>query len=247
MNGYNSYGSSQPQFQQNGWMGAMQSDLSLSTYVNSVMRRVMGKMTLGVLLTAVVSLLIVSNPAIIQAVYASSILMWGLLIAQFGIVIWLSARINKMSTGTATALFYLYAALTGVTLTPIFAIYTGTAIVKTFFITAGVFGSMAVYGYVTKKDLSRMGSILFMALIGLIIASLVNIFLASSGLSWAISILGVIIFTGLTAWDAQKIKQMAAQTSTENVGRLATIGALSLYLEFINLFLYLLRIFGGRE
>ncbi|MDY5260266.1 MAG: Bax inhibitor-1/YccA family protein, partial [Sodaliphilus sp.] len=155
--------------------------------------------------------------------------------------------INKMSAGTASLLFYLYSAITGVTLTPIFFAYTGDSIVKTFFITAGTFGAMAIYGYVTKKDLTKMGSILVMALIGLIIVSVVNIFLASSALAWGISAAGVIIFIGLTAWDVQKIKQMAMETSERNVGKLAAIGALTLYLDFINLFLYLLRIFGNRD
>ena len=150
-----------------------------------------------------------------------------------------------MSSATATLLFYLFSAVNGMMLSTIFLVYSMTAITKTFFITAGTFGAMSVYGYFTSKDLSKMGSFLFMALIGLIIASLVNIFLKSSGLDWIISIVGVLIFVGLTAWDTQQIKTMAMQMPGSQTGRLATLGALTLYLDFINLFLFILRIFGG--
>ncbi len=226
---------------------AAQAELSMSSYIARTMQRVFGKMFLGILVTAFVSLGIASTPAILEAVFSSKFLFFGLIIAQFGLVIWLSAGINKMSAGTASLLFYLYSAITGVTLTPIFFAYTGDSIIKTFFITAGTFGAMVAYGYVTKKDLSKMGSILFMALIGLVLVSLVNMFLASSALTWGISAAGVLIFVGLTAWDVQQIKQMAYETSEQNVGKLAAIGALTLYLDFINLFLYLLRIFGNRD
>ena len=202
---------------------------------------------MGILVTAFVSLGIATTPSLLEVVFSSKILFFGLIFAQLGLVIWLTAGINKMSAATASLLFYLYSAITGVTLTPIFFAYTGDSIVKTFFITAGTFGAMAIYGYVTKKDLTKMGSILVMALIGLIIVSVVNIFLASSALAWGISAAGVVIFIGLTAWDVQKIKQMAMETSERNVGKLAAIGALTLYLDFINLFLYLLRIFGNRD
>ena len=226
---------------------AINAEMSMSSYISKVMRRVFGKMFLGVLLTAFVSLGVASTPALINMIFSSKLVFWGLIIAQFGMVIWLSAGINRMSTTTASLIFYLYSAVTGVTLTPIFFAYTDAAIVKTFFITAGTFGVMALYGYTTKSDLSKMGSFLFMALIGLIVVSLVNFFLASDTLSWVISGVGVLIFVGLTAWDTQKIKQMAMQTDEQNVGKLAAIGALSLYLDFINLFLYLLRFFGSRN
>lgn len=226
---------------------AAQAELSMSSYIARTMQRVFGKMFLGILVTAFVSLGIASSPAILGAVFSSRAIFYGLIIAQFGLVIWLSAGINKMSAGTASLLFYLYSAITGVTLTPIFLAFTGDSIVKTFFITAGTFGAMAAYGYITKKDLSKMGSILFMALIGLILVSLVNLFLSSPALTWGISAAGVLIFVGLTAWDVQQIKQMAYATSEQNVGKLAAIGALTLYLDFINLFLYLLRIFGNRD
>lgn len=226
---------------------AAQAELSMSSYLSKTMQRIFGKMFMGILVTAFVSLGIAATPSLLEAVFSSKILFFGLIFAQLGLVIWLTAGINKMSAGTASLLFYLYSAITGVTLTPIFFAYTGDSIVKTFFITAGTFGAMAIYGYVTKKDLTKMGSILVMALIGLIIVSVVNIFLASSALAWGISAAGVIIFIGLTAWDVQKIKQMAMETSERNVGKLAAIGALTLYLDFINLFLYLLRIFGNRD
>lgn len=237
LNGQQGYGSA----------SAMQAELSMSSYIAKTMQRVFGKMFLGILVTAFVSLGIASSPSLLEMIFSSRAIFWVLIIAQFGVVIWLSAGINKMSAGTASILFYVYSALTGVTLTPIFFAYTGDSIVKTFFITSVTFGVMAAYGYITKKDLSKMGSILFMALIGLIVVSLVNFFLASPALTWAISLAGVAIFVGLTAWDTQKIKQMALETDEQNVGKLAAIGALTLYLDFINLFLYLLRIFGDRR
>ena len=141
-------------------------------------------------------------------------------------------------------MFYLYSVLNGITLTPIFFMYTAESIVSTFFITAATFGAMTVFGYVTKQDLSKFGAILVMALIGLIVCSIVNIFLKSSSLQWIISLAGVAIFVGLTAWDTQKIKRMAEGVYGDNVSRLSTMGALSLYLDFVNLFIYLLRIFG---
>ena len=237
LNGQQGYGSA----------SAMQAELSMSSYIAKTMQRVFGKMFLGILVTAFVSLGIASSPALLEMIFSSRAIFWVLIIAQFGVVIWLSAGINKMSATTASLLFYVYSALTGVTLTPIFFAYTGDSIVKTFFITSATFGVMAAYGYITKKDLSKMGSILFMALIGLIVVSLVNFFLASPALTWAISLAGVAIFIGLTAWDTQKIKQMALETDERNVGKLAAIGALTLYLDFINLFLYLLRNFGDRR
>ena len=155
--------------------------------------------------------------------------------------------LNKLSTTTATLLFYLYAVLNGVVFSSIFVVYDLGSIAYTFFITAGVFGAMSVYGMVTKNDMTKFGSYCIMGLFGLIIASIVNIFVASSTLDWIISLFGVALFIGLTAWDTQKIKNVAYVTDPSQTGKLATIGALSLYLDFINLFLYLLRIFGGRS
>ncbi len=159
----------------------------------------------------------------------------------------ISGGINKLSSTVATLLFFVFAAVNGLALAPIFLVYTMTSIAKTFFICAGTFGAMSIYGYFTTQDLTKWGNFLFYALIDLIIASVVNIFTHSSTLDWIISIAGVLIFVGLTAWDTQKIKQMAEYTPTDRVGHLATIGALSLYLDFINLFLYLLRFFGNNR
>ena len=209
------------------------------------MKRVYFKMTLGMIVTALVSMFCASSQAYWNFLGSSSLAIWGLLIAEIALVFVISSAINKMSTALGTLLFYLFAAVNGAALAPIFIVYTGTSIAKTFFITAGTFGAMSIYGYFTDKDLTRWGSILFMALIGLIIASIVNIFLHSSQMEWIISAVGVLIFVGLTAWDTQTIKRMAEYTPASELGRLATIGALSLYLDFINLFLYLLRFFGN--
>ena len=217
---------------------------SLSSYVSRVMRSVYARMFLGLLVTAFTSLFIAGNQTLVTAIFGSKFLFFGLMIAELGVVIVLSSMINKLSSATAALLFYLYAILNGVVLTSILFVYSPAAIFKTFLITAGTFGAMSIYGYTTKQDLSKIGSYLVMALIGLIVCSIVNIFLQSTGFDWAISLLGVAIFVGLTAWDTQKIKAMAMATDEENVGKLATMGALSLYLDFINLFLYLLRFFG---
>ncbi|MDE6022432.1 MAG: Bax inhibitor-1/YccA family protein, partial [Muribaculaceae bacterium] len=169
-------------------------------------------------------------------------------IAMFAMAILIPVRMAKMSSGTVLALFLVYAALMGTFLSSIFIVYKLTAIVSTFFITAGTFGAMSVYGYFTKSDLSKMGSFLMMALFGLIIASVVNIFLHSSTMGFVISIAGVLIFTGLTAWDTQQVKQLAAANLDPALAdKLATMGAMNLYLDFINLFLFLLRIFGGNR
>lgn len=216
----------------------------LSTLTSAIMKRVYLKMTLGLLVTAFTAVYCAST-SFINFYLTHSWLMWGLIIAEFGIVIGLSGAIRRMSSAMASLLFYVFAIINGMMFSTLFLAYSTTAMIKTFFITAGTFGAMSVYGYFTDRDLSRMGSILFMALIGLIIASLVNIFLKSSGLDWIISIAGILVFVGLTAWDTQKIKQMAQYALPEQAGHLATIGALSLYLDFINLFLYLLRFFGN--
>ena len=184
-----------------------------------------------------------------MTIATNRLLFWGLIIAEFGLVVAISAAINKLSLTTATLLFILYSVINGATLSFIFAIYTMSSIASVFFITAGTFAVMAVIGYTTKKDLTSMGKILFMALIGIIIATVVNIFLKSTGLEMIVSYLGVLIFVGLTAYDSQKIKQMllTAPDAGEGAQKLALLGALSLYLDFVNLFIYLLRIFGRRE
>ncbi len=182
-----------------------------------------------------------------QAIFQSP-LMWVLILAPLGLVFALSFGINRLSAGTALLLFFVYAGLLGVSLASIFLVYTGTSITRVFFISAATFGAMSLYGYTTQRDLTGVGSFMFMGLIGIIIASLVNIFLKSNGLGWAISVIGVLIFVGLTAYDTQKIKEMySVQDDGTVAGRKAVMGALSLYLDFINLFLMLLRLFGDRR
>ena len=190
-----------------------------------------------------------TSPGIQQLVFGNSIVMWGLIIAEFALVIGVSAAINKLSLTTATLMFILYSVINGALLSSIFLIYTASSIATVFFITAGTFGAMALVGYTTKTDLTSMGKILFMALIGLVIATLVNLFVKSSGFTLILSYVGVLIFVGLTAYDSQKIKQMMLQApdAGEGAQKLALLGALTLYLDFINLFIYLLRIFGKRE
>jgi hypothetical protein len=215
------------------------------TTVSNVMKRVYLNMTLALVVTGFVALFCANSYAFLSFIVNNSWSMLALCILELGLVIGLSSGINRLSSVTAALLFYAFAVVNGMTLAPIFLVYTGASIAKTFFITAGTFGAMTVYGYFTDRDLTKFGNILFMGLIGLIIVSLVNMFLKSSGLDWLISFIGVALFIGLTAWDTQKIKQMAQMMPESSVGRLAILGSLSLYLDFINLFLYLLRFFGN--
>jgi len=232
----------------NGYQTAVQAEneMSLQRYVAAVMRKVYGKMTLGLLLTALASFLMLSS-GLMSLMFTYTPIIWILFVAELGLVIFLSARIDKMSTTTATVMFYLYSVLNGVTLAPIFLAYTGTSIAMTFAITAGTFGAMTFAGYITQKDLSKFGAIMFMAFIGLFICMLVNLFIHSTMMTWLISCAGVLIFVGLTAWDTQWIKRMCAEADPSMVGKVATMGALRLYLDFINLFLHLLRILGSRN
>ena len=217
-----------------------------TSVLSMVMRKVYGRMFLALVVTALTSLYVASSPAILSVVLGNRAIFFGLMIAELVVVFVVSGMLNKLST-TATLLFYLYAVLNGVVFSSIFIVYDLGSIAYTFFITAGVFGAMSVYGMVTKNDMTKFGSYCIMGLFGLIIASVVNIFVANSTLDWIISLFGVALFIGLTAWDTQKIKNAAYVTDPSQTGKLATIGALSLYLDFINLFLYLLRIFGGRS
>lgn len=214
-----------------------------------LMRKVYVWMTLALVITGFTAYGVATSPGILQAIYTNQILFWGLIIAEFALVFGVSAAINRLSLTTATLMFILYSVINGALLSYIFLAYTASSLATVFFITAGTFAAMAVIGYTTKTDLSSMGKILFMALIGLIIATLVNIFVKSSGLTLILSYVGVLIFVGLTAWDSQKIKQMLLQApdAGEGAQKLALLGALTLYLDFINLFIYLLRIFGKRE
>jgi len=224
---------------------------ALDAKVSTVMKSVYMKMFLGLLVTAAVAWGVAATATpgsgFLYYLVTHSWLYWVLAIAEVGLVLWISARLHKMSSGMATGLFFLFAAVNGLTLSLIFVVYSLPSIFKTFLITAGVFGAMSVYGYFTNRDLTKIGSFLYMALFGLIILVVVNIFLASSTLEWIISIAGVALFVGITAWDTQTIKRMAMADPGMADGRLATLGALNLYLDFINLFIYLLRIFGDRD
>lgn len=223
---------------------------SLSLAFPALMRKVYVWMTLALVLTGITAYGVASSPSLMMTIFQTPAIMWGLIIAELAIVIAISAAINRLSLTTATLLFVLYSVLNGATFSLIFAVYTMSSIANVFFITAGTFGVMAAYGYFTKRDLSSWGKLLLMALIGLIIATLVNVFLVkSSGFDLILSYAGVLIFVGLTAYDTQKIKQMLAMQTDmgEGAQKVALLGALSLYLDFINLFLYLLRIFGRRE
>ncbi len=216
----------------------------------SLMRKVYLWMTLALVITGFTSYFVATSPGIMSAITSNMLLFWGLFIAEIALVWIVSARINRMSLTSATLLFVLYSILNGVTLSFIFIAYTATSIASTFFITAGTFFAMALVGLFTKADLSSMGKILFMGLIGLIIASFVNLlFLKSGTFSLIISYIGVLIFVGLTAYDTQKIKKMLimADDSSEIGQKIALLGSLTLYLDFINLFLFILRIFNSRS
>jgi hypothetical protein len=219
---------------------------SLDAKVSAVMKQVYVKMFLALLVSAAAALFTAAiAPGLTVALATNRAIYWVVALIEIGLVLWISARLGKMSPGLSTALFFLFAIVNGLTLSIIFLAFAPGSILKTFVITAGVFGAMSVYGYFTNRDLTKFGSFLTMALFGLIICAVVNIFWANSTLDWIISGVGVLIFIGLTAWDTQKIKQMAALNMGLANGSLATWGALSLYLDFINLFLYLLRFFGS--
>jgi FtsH-binding integral membrane protein len=214
----------------------------------SVLTQVYAWMTAGLLVTGAVAMFVAANDALMAAIFGNSFVFFGLIIAELALVWILSANIGRLPVAAATSMFLGYSALNGLTMAAIFWIYTSASIASTFFITAGTFGAMSAWGYFTKRDLSGMGNFLFMALIGLILASVVNIFWANSTLYWIISFAGVLIFVALTAYDTQKIKRLAAQVNDEGgAGRVAILGALTLYLDFINLFLFLLRFLGVRR
>ena len=219
--------------------------------VNSFIRSVYNWMAIGLGLTALVAYYVANSPAILNMIYGNPIALPVLIIAELGFVFYLSARIQKIQAGTATMLFVVYAALNGVTLSYIFLAYTRTSIVSTFIVCAVTFLACSIYGMVTKRDLTSMGGFLMMGLIGIIIASVVNIFLQSSGMAMIISYVGVLVFIGLTAYDTQKLKTMAHTLPDNATGAMvrkgALMGALALYLDFINLFIMLLHIFGGNR
>ena len=220
--------------------------VSVASQTNAVMKRVYLRMTIGLLVSAFVALGVASSPTLISILFGNPIVYWGMFIAMFIMAFTIPAAMNKLSNGAMIGLFVLFAALMGASLSSIFLVYSLGSITSTFFITAGTFGAMSAYGYFTKTDLTKFGSFLFMALIGLIIASVVNIFLKSATMMWIVSFVGVLIFVGLTAYDTQQVKHLAAANLDPALtDKLATIGALNLYLDFINLFLYLLRFLGA--
>jgi hypothetical protein len=234
--------------------GATQ-DVAIDAGLRAHMLRVYNYMLLGLGLTGLTAWFTASTPAFQQLFfevtargYTLSALGWIVLFAPLGLVFFLGFRIQQMSFGAAQGVFWAYAALMGIGLTPVLMIYTGASVAQVFFITAATFGAMSLWGYTTKRDLTGFGSFLFMGLIGIIIASLVNIFLQSGAMQWIISVIGVGIFTGLTAYDTQKIKEMYYVGDDGTIaGKKALMGALSLYLDFVNLFLMLLRLMGDRR
>jgi len=224
-------------------------DLEMQLAFPVLMRKVYTWMTLALVLTGLTAYGVATSPGILMAIYSNPALLWGLVIAEFALVFGVSAAINRLSLTTATLMFVAYSVINGALLSSIFLVYTAASITSVFFITAATFATMALIGYTTKTDLTSVGKLLFMALIGLIIATVVNIFVGSSMLTMICSYVGVLIFVGLTAYDSQKIKHMLQQApdASEASQKLALLGALTLYLDFINLFIYLLRIFGDRR
>jgi FtsH-binding integral membrane protein len=211
------------------------------------MRGVYGWMCGGLALTAATAWLVSSSPALVRTIFGNRMLFWVLILAQLGIVIALSARVERMAASTAASLFAAYSVLTGVTLSSILLVFTGESVFTTFVVSAGMFGALATYGTVTRRELSGLGQFLFMGLIGLVLASLVGLFWHNDGLQFMISFIGVIVFAGLTVYDAQRLKELAFATSAGPTSGTTIVGALALYLDFINLFLFLLRFLGNRR
>lgn len=217
---------------------------------STLLRSVYVWMTLALIITGFVSMYVAQSYQLVSFIFGNKLALWGMLIAELAVVFYLSARINSISFTKATVMFIIYSILNGATLASIFLVYTMSSIASTFFVAAGTFGVMALYGYVTKSDLTRIGNICLMALIGLIIATLVSMFWQNSMLQMIITYVGVILFVGLTAYDSQKIKRLLTADGievTEETQKIALLGALTLYLDFINLFLYLLRLLGDRK
>jgi FtsH-binding integral membrane protein len=211
------------------------------------MRGVYGWMCGGLLMTAVTAWLVSSSPALTAAIFGNRAVFWILALAQLGLVFTLSTRVNRMTSGTASALFVAYSALTGVTLSAVLLAFTGESVFTTFVVTAGMFGALAMYGTVTRRQLSGLGQFLFMGLIGLVLASIVGLFWHNDALQFVISFVGVILFAGLTVYDANRLRELAFATSAGPTSGATIVGALALYLDFINLFLFLLRFLGNRR
>jgi uncharacterized protein len=215
--------------------------------VTAFLRSVYGWMCAGLGITALVAFFVSQSPELVVTIGGNKPLFWGLMIAQLGIVFFLSARVEKIAAGTASLLFVLYSALTGVTFGFILLAFTGESVATTFLVCAGMFGALAIYGTTTSRSLAGWGQFLFMGLIGVVLASVVGIFWHNSGFQFVLSFIGVIVFTGLTAYDAQRLKHMAVALPSGQIGSYAIVGALTLYLDFINLFLMLLRFTGSRR
>ncbi len=215
--------------------------------VTTFLRSVYGWMALGLAITAVVAFFVAASPSLVFTIARNRPLFWGLMLAQLGIVFWLSARVSSMAPVTASLLFMLYSALTGLTMAFVLLAFTGESVATTFMVTSGTFGALAAYGTVTKRSLAGWGQFLFMGLIGVVIASVVGMFWQNDAFQFVLSFIGVIVFTGLTAYDAQRLKAMALATPGGPSGSYAIVGALTLYLDFINLFMMLLRLTGSRR
>lgn len=225
---------------------AQEQTASVDQGLRAYMLRVYNHMGLGLAFTGLVAYFTSQSTAMLQAIYGTP-LQWVVMLAPLGFVLFFSFRINKMSERAAQLTFYAFSTVMGLSLSYIFLLYTSESIARVFFITAGTFGLMSLYGYTTKKDLTSMGSFLFMGLIGVILASIVNIFLQSTALQFAVSAIAVLVFTGLIAYDTQKIKQVYYNVGASQLGKAAIMGALSLYLDFINLFIHLLHLLGNRR
>jgi hypothetical protein len=215
--------------------------------VGTFLRAVYGWMCAGLLITAMTAWIVASTPALVLAVLTNRLLFWGLIIAQLGIVFALSARVHRLAPSTASVLFIAYSALTGLTISSVLLAFTGESVATTFVVTAGMFGALAIWGTVTPRNLQGAGQFLFMGVVGIVLASLVGLFWHSDGLQFIISFIGVIVFSGLAAYDAQRLKGMALAMPEGQTGSYAIVGALALYLDFVNLFLFLLRFMGHRR
>ena len=224
-------------------------DMPVASALPALMRKVYVWMTLALVITGFTAYAVATSPALLMAIVGNRFVLLGLIVAELALVVGISGAINRLSLTAATLMFVLYSVINGATLSVVFLAFTMSSITSVFFITAGTFATMALVGYTTKKDLTSMGRMLFMALIGLVIATVVNMFMRNSGLDMILNYVGVLVFVGLTAYDTQKIKEqlMMADNMGEAAQKVALVGALTLYLDFINLFLYLLRILGKRE
>ena len=215
--------------------------------LSAFLRGVYGWMCAGLAVTAATAWFVASSPSVATAIFSNRLIFWAVVIAQFGIVITLSARVQTLAGSTASALFIAYSALTGVTLSSVLLLYTGESVASTFVVAGGMFGALALYGTVTRRDLGAFGQFFFMGLVGLVLASVIGIFWHNDGLQFMISFVGVLVFSGLTVYDAQRLKSMALATGGGPTSAVTVVGALVLYLDFINLFLFLLRFLGGRR